>query len=564
MADPHVTAANKYARNVLSGKIPACKWVSLACKRHLDDLTEAKAGNGLWIFNEDAAESICRFAELMPHVKGKWAKAGELIHLEPWQCFILCCLFGWKLRKNGRRRFRRAYLRIPRKNGKSILAAVIGLFMLTCDNEHGAEVYSGATSEKQAWEIFRPARLMMEKSPELVEAFGAEIWAKALVVPNVGSRFEPIIGKPGDGSSPSCALVDEYHEHDTPDMVDTMETGMGAREQPLLLMLTTAGYNLAGPCYDQDMEAQKALDGISASDDLFACMYGLDEKDDWTDPKSLRKANPNFGVSVESDWLESQQRQAVLNPAYATRFKTKHLNAWCSAREALVNMVKWNAGADEMLTPDELAGETCVFSLDLASKSDLCASVKIFSKELHGRQHFYVFARYYLPEETIDSDKHNAAAYRRWVIQGWLTATDGASIDFDTVTDDLLADMKRFNPREVIFDPHNAMWMAQKVMEDGGEAVEFAQNGANMAPATDDFLSAVHDSRVHHDGNPITAWCVSNLVARKTSGKLPAPTKQKPQNKIDGGIAAIMGISRLMTREPEIDEIDSTFQVMCA
>ncbi|WP_374349177.1 terminase large subunit [Chitinimonas sp.] len=495
-------------------------------------------------FDAEAGERVCTFAELLPHVKGKWAAKAETIKLQAWQKFALVVLFGWLRKKDGRRRFREAYLRIPRKNGKSILAAVIGLYMLALDGEHGAEVYSGATTEKQAWEVFSPARKILERTPELIEALAAELWAKSIVLPEDGSKFEPVIGKPGDGSSPSCAIIDEYHEHDTPELYDTMISGMGAREQPLALIITTAGFNIAGPCYDKDLEAQRMLDGAVENDELFALMYGIDDADDWTKPEALIKANPNWGVSIEPDFLLAQQRQAVLNPANVTRFKTKHLNLWCSAREALINMVRWNAGTDPMLAESELAGLPCRICIDLASKSDLCAVVRVYEKEVGGKKHYYLFARYYLPDETMASDSHNAAAYQRWHQQGWLTVTDGATVDFDLVLADIIADVQRIGPEEVVFDPANATWMGQKVAAEGVTVVEFTQNASNMGPATDEFLTAVHDYRMHHDGNPITAWCVANLVAKRNTGKLPVPTKQKPHNKIDGAIAAIMGCGR--------------------
>lgn len=561
MGTSHVADAEKYAKDVVGGRIPANKWVKLACKRHLDDRKLERDKGFPFKFDKDEANKVCALAELLPHTKGKWASKKELIKLGSWQKFILCCLFGWLKKSNGKRRYRKAYLKIPRKNGKSVLAAIIAIKMFGFDGEFGAEVYSGATTEKQAWEVFRPAKLMIERSPELKEYLGVEVWAKSILLPEDGSRIEPVIGKPGDGSSPSCAIADEFHEHETPDLIDTMETGMGAREQPLLVEITTAGFNISGPCFDQEEESKKVLDGVFDNPELFSILYGIDDEDDWTSLETLKKANPNYGVSVEEDFLISQQRQAILNPVYASRFKTKHLNVWCSARESLINMVRWDFGCDQMLTPEELRGESCVFSIDLASKTDLCAVIKVFRKDISGKPHFYIFGKYYLPEDTIDFDPQNSANYKKWVAQGYLTPTDGATVDFDLVTEEVLLDAKDYNPSEVVYDPHNGTWMAQKIMEDGGTAVEFPQNAANMGPATDEFIAAVHDYRVHHDGNPITKWCVSNLVARRIPGKFPVPTKQKKHNKIDGAIASIMGVSRLVAGETEAGSVYETHGV---
>lgn len=231
-------------------------------------------------FDPDKVERVCAFAELMPHVKGKWSQKKEFIKLQDWQVFILACLFGF-IDAEGRRRFRQAYIMLPRKQGKSVLAAVIGLYMLTMDGEAGAEVYCGATSEAQAWEVFRPAKLMAEKAGsepgEFLSEFGATVAAKSIFTVD-GSRFQPVIGKPGDGSSPHCAIIDEYHEHDTPDQFDTMLTGMGAREQPLALVITTAGDNLGGPCFDMQNFAENVLEGRLEDDQMFAIIYTIDIK----------------------------------------------------------------------------------------------------------------------------------------------------------------------------------------------------------------------------------------------------------------------------------------------
>lgn len=566
----HVERANEYARAVVSGEIPNCKWVVLAAQRHLDDLARQDSGAFPYYFDPDEGERVCAFIEYLPHVKGKWAKEAERIALQPWQSFVVVCLFGWLRKSDGLRRFRETYLKIPRKNGKSVLAAGVGLWMLVGEDEHGAEVYSGATTEKQAWEVFRPARLMLNQSPDVIDATGAEVWAKALVVPGDGSRFEPIIGKPGDGASPSCGIVDEYHEHDTPDMVDTLQTGMGARSQPLLFIITTAGYNLAGPCYDKELQARKVLEGVVDNPELFAVMYGIDVGDDWADPGILRKANPNFGVSVDAEFLEAQQRQAVQNAQQQTRFKTKHLNEWCSARSAWMNQTLWTLAADPALTREELIATRaeCYISVDLASKIDLASEQTLFRRLLAGRWHYYLFGRYWLPEETIEEPGPNQAAYRRWVIEGWLSTTEGATIDYDTIAQTVVEDVKASGAREFIFDPFNATHLSQKV---GGEAgasldvVEFQQKPWNFAVPMDEITSALKDGRFHHDGNPITAWCVSNVVGKVAKKDMFSPTKERPENKIDGAVAAIMAMSRAMVLEQQSEGVGSwlTKAVVC-
>jgi phage terminase large subunit-like protein len=551
MEHPHVNAANKYARDVVAGKILACTWVQLACKRHLGDLVANKSQRAKFIYDPDAAELVCQFIEMLPHTKGKWGQKKELIVLQPWQSFIFCVLFGWKHRvkktKCGRRRFRKAYIAVPRKNGKSIIAAGVGLYMFAADGEFGAEVYSGATTEKQAWEVFRPAKQMVERTPELRELIGAEVWAKMLVTPEDGSRFEPVIGKPGDGSSPSCAIVDEYHEHDTSDLVDTMETGMGSRDQPLMVEITTAGFNIAGPCYDQETDCKKVLQGVMVEDELFAIMYTIDDGDAWDDPKALRKANPNMGVSVDAEYLLSQQRQAVNSAAKQTRFKTKHLNVWCSAKSAWLNILDWNRCADYTLRPEQFAGCENWLTLDLASTSDVCVVMQVFKKRIDGKDHYYLFGKYFLPENAIENDPKNRDAYRKWVIEGFLEQHDGAEIDYDLIREHTEHQLAAYQPVEVAFDPWRAAHMAQQLMKDGAELVEYRQLVNTMSLPMKEMESAVKAGRLHHDGNPVLTWMASNVVAKLDAKDNIYPRKEKPEQKIDGIVAAIMGIGRAMS-----------------
>lgn len=540
--------AREYAAEVDRNKLVVGNGVRKAVARHLRDLVQSKEVP-LYPYRYDPMKGarVCRFIETLPHVKGRWAARNELLFLSPWQVWLVMTLFSWVRKSTGLRRFREVYWRIPRKNGKSVLAAAIGLYMLMHDHEFGAEVYSGATTEKQAWEVFGPARLMAQRTPALLKYFGLEVWSKVVTKPRDNSKFEPIIGNPGDGSSPSCAIVDEFHEHLTPALFDTMQTGMGSREQPLLLAITTAGYNIAGPCFEKEDEATKVLDGTLANEELFAVLFGIDVDDDWADPKALEKANPNFNVSIDAEFLLAQQRNAMANPIQQNKFKTKHLNVWCSVLSAWMNMQLWTLATDRLLDEDDLveAQADWWISLDLASKSDLCAEMKLARRIINDKPHFYLFGRYWLPEETIEEPSQNHAHYVKWVRKGLLTQTDGATVDFDAIIEQVVADCKRLNPKEFVFDPFIATQTAQRVAEAGVKpVVEFNQLPHNFAVPMDELLAALKDGRFHHDGNEITTWCMSNVVARPAKKGLVAPVKAKPHQKIDGAIATIMAFAR--------------------
>lgn len=551
LPDDYAGKAHWYAESVINGVVPAGPWVIKAAQRHLDDLKKAAKKAYKYTFDAEKGALVCEFIENLPHTKGKWAAQKEQIKLQPWQCFLVVVGFGWLKKLNGKRRFRTFYWEIPRKNGKSLLAGGIGNYMFTADGEFGAEVYSGATTEKQAWEVFGPARLMMSRSKDLAAYMGVEVMAKTMAILSNGSKFEPVIGNPGDGASPSCAIVDEYHEHDTPALYDTMETGMGAREQPLMLVITTAGANIAGPCHEKHDEVCKVLDGVQENEELFGCIFGIAPEDDWADPKSLVKANPNYGVSVDADFLLAQQRQALQNPMQQNKFKTKHLNVWTSVFAGVMNMQQWALCADPMLDEEELKGSDCWIATDLASKSDLCASQRLYRRDSHGKAHYYLFGSYWLPEEAIEEPGPNQAHYRKWVNKGLLTQTDGATVDFELITETIVENCKQINPREAIFDPFNAVQMMQALMKNNIETVEFVQTPVNFAVPLDELLTAVKDGRFHHDGNEMTTWCMSNMVARPAKKGLVSPIKQKPHQKIDGAVATIMAIARACVEEAQ-------------
>ncbi|EMK7708190.1 TPA: terminase large subunit [Yersinia enterocolitica] len=556
-AYPNVNAANQYARHVVQGRIVACRFVIDACQRHIDDLAAEKGRKFKYRFDKDRAEKAAKFIQLLPHTKGEWAFKRMPITLEPWQLFIVCCAFGWLHKGSKLRRFREVYTEIPRKNGKSAISAGVALFCFSCDDEFGAEVYSGATTEKQAWEVFRPARLMCKRTPLLCEAFGIEVNASNMNRPEDGARFEPVIGNPGDGSSPSCAIVDEYHEHETDSLYTTMLTGMGSRRQPIMWAITTAGYNIEGPCYDKRREVIEMLNGTVPNDELFGIIYTVDEGDDWTLPASLKKANPNMGVSVYSDFLLSQQQRAMNNARQANIFKTKHLNIWVSARSAFFNMVSWRACEDSTLTLEQFEGQSCYLSFDLARKLDMNSMPRLFTRAIDGKQHYYCIGpKFWVPYDTVFSadveDRRTAERFQKWVITGHLEATPGAEIDYREILE-AAKEVNRLNPvEESPIDPHGATNLSHHLAEEGLSPITIVQNYTNMSDAMKELEAAVESGRFHHDGNPIMTWCISNVVGKYLPGNddVVRPIKEASENKIDGAVALIMAVGRAMLNKP--------------
>lgn len=560
---PRVAVATQFARDVVRGKVPCCRFIVLACQRHLDDLAKSKTREFSYRFDPAKAEKKLKFIEFLPHTKGEWARLRQKVVLEPWQLFGIACTFGWVRKKDGLRRFRESYWEVPRKNGKSVIAAGVALGMFCADGEFGAEVYSGATTEKQAWEVFRPARLMVNRTPEIKELLGIEVNAGNLNRPEDGSRFEPIIGNPGDGASPSCAVVDEYHEHDADDLYVTMQTGMGARRQPLMFIITTAGANIAGPCYDKRTEVIEMLEGLVPKDELFGWIWTIDEGDDWTDPKVLAKANPNMGVSVYQDYLVAQQQQAIRRARFAGKFKTKHLNVWTAAKSGFINMAKFMAPPcqDTSLSLDQFKGWECILGLDLAAKVDLTAMVKLFWKDIAGKRHYYcVDPTFWVPEDTVQGTENRRLAdrYQAWVASGHLVQTDGAEIDYR----DILAEAMEVNQLAPVMsspiDPHGAANLSHQLDDEGLNPITIIQNYTNMADAMKELEAAILSGRFHHDGHPIMTWCIGNLVAKYLPGSddVMRPVKQGDDNKIDGAVALIMAIGRAMAGNENPDLSD--------
>lgn len=555
--------AHDYAREVVEGRKPACRWVKLACERHLKDLAREKEKGWPFKFDPLAAARACRFIELMPHIKGQWARPvpgqRNRIRLEPWQKFLTCAIFGWVWKQSGLRRFSEAYVCIPRKNAKSTWAAAVALYLLAADNEYGAEVYSGATTEKQAWEVFRPAWRMVRRTPELESIFGVQWAAKSLYIEEDGSRFEPLIGDPGDGSSPSGAIIDEFHEHATANQYDTMKTGMGARSQPLLLVITTAGSNIAGPCHDLQTEAQKVLEGIVENDALFAIVYTIDEKDDWTTEEALRKANPNYDVSVSGTFLQKQVREAVQQASKQNLVKTKHLNIWVGAATAWMNMQSWAKCADPSLKIEEFLKQDCYEGDDLSSKVDITARMRIFVRlDEKSRKHYYLFGRYYLPEDRILDPK--CQHYQRWAHEGSLIGIPGAEIDYGVIKKDILADTERFNMRSIAFDPWSALQLQQELAAELPDdvVISIPQQVRFLSDPMKEIEAAVLSGRLHHDGDKPLAWAMSNVVAKADNNGNLFPRKEREENKIDPVSALLNAISRAMVATPKKKSVYSS------
>ena len=538
----HVKAAKQYAEDIVGGKIGSCKWTQLSCQRFLDNWESQGKKDFEWEFYNDRAERACRFIEFLPHVKGKWS--GSKIKLQPWQKFIICNLFGWQNKETHLRRFQRAFIFLPRKQGKTTIAAAIGLLMLTAESEPGAEIYCGATSEDQANEVFRPAKAMSEKAEGFKDLYNVDVMKSSIFREEGLSFFRKLIGKPGEGQSPYCAIHDEYHEHPTSEQVDSMNTGMGARQEPLQLIITTAGTNMASPCKEFDDYTRKILDGILHDEGLFAIHYTIDDGDEWSDFENWKKANPNYGVSVQEEYLKTQFDEACQRASQQNIKRTKHLNEWMNVGSSWINMLTWRKCEDPDLKLEDFAGEMCWVGIDFASKIDITARMMLFHRE----EMWSVFGRYYLPSDTIWLPENTH--YQRWVKEGWITETEGARTDFRILEADLKEDAAIYPIKELAFDPREANYVIANISEwsmHKFDCIEISQGPANISEPMKELEAIICDNKMRSNGDPVLAWMIGNVKLKETQGMTPKyqfPTKERNDQKIDGVVALIMALSR--------------------
>nr|WP_308005868.1 terminase TerL endonuclease subunit [Xanthomonas albilineans] len=563
----YATLAYHYAEAVVAGDILACRWVQRACQRQLDDLARYTGKASPYRFNPKLkdkqgrtflpADNLCAFIERLPHVKGPLA--GASIQLEPWQVFILSTAFGW-VRPDGKRRFRRSYIEVPRGNAKSTLSSAVSLYMLTADGEGGAEVYSLATTRDQARIVFGDAQTMARRSAGFRSRFAVNVGAHNMHVLGSGSKFEALSaeGSTLDGLNIHFGCIDELHAHKTRTVYDVVETGMGKRDNSLLWVITTAGSNRAGICYEVRTFVTKLLDGVIRDDTQFGIIYGLDEGDSWDTEQALIKANPNWGISVRPEVLGPLQAKAMQLPSAINNFKTKHLNEWVNAHTAWMDMRAWDACADSTLDLDDFDGQPCWIGLDLASKTDIAALMVVF-------QHpdiadaYAVFGKYYLPEDTVQAAGNSQ--YPGWMRSGRLTVTVGNVIDFSWIEADLIQMASRFEIQAVAFDPFQATQLSTRMLAEGLPMIEVRPTVLNFSEPMKTLEALVLQKKLVHDGDPVLAWMASNVVAHLDAKDNIYPRKERPENKIDGIVALIMAFSRVSKPGDGI-VIDSSYQLM--
>lgn len=533
------------------------RWVKLACERHLKDLATADV-RGLR-FNIAEAMAAIEFWQLCPHLKGERAAAKEDIRLEPWQMFIVGSVYGWQRKRDDGswvRRFRVAWVEMGRKNGKTTLVYPSPLYHLTVDVEEGGELYSVATKKDQAKLVYSLARRAVNRVPEIAEVVTS--YVHSLVAEESFSKFEALGADADtlDGLNPSLAIADEVHKWKGRELWDVIETGMGARRQPLLLAITTAGEEGEQDVYGQEHNySTQVLEGVVEDDSRFAYIAALDPADDWRDPANWPKANPNLGVSLDAKELADAVKKAGNSPAAANAVKRLRFGIRAQDDDAWLPLASWDAGNRGLVSWERFRGAPCGAGLDLASSSDFAAAAYCFpvGEDIMPAADFdrpwgYLFLwRLWLPKGYVHpAERRLRETARAWIPQ-WVKQTDGDVIDHNEIEEQLIADANMFDVRLLHYDPHNATQLAVRISNVFRTVEPFPQTMSRFAEPSKKFSEAVASGRLIHEGNPAIRWMANNVIVAQNGAGHMMPSRKKSRHKIDGIVAGVMAKGAVMT-----------------
>lgn len=561
----YVRIAVRYARGAVKDteRRKHGLFIRQAAQRFLDDLERAKKARCPFKFDPWHANDACDFIEKLPHVEGVWDS--PTIILDPAQAFFVVQLFGFRDVKTGGRRFTSALYCTARKSGKSTLAAGVLLYCYCCENEPGAQIISAATTFDQASIIWKVARMMVDRTPDLREAFGLEAWAKAISRVEIGGTFKALHAKAStqDGLNPSHVALDEIHAHKTPDLLNVLTSAAGARGNPLWLYTTTEGYTNPGPWAEIRMFAKRLLAGAFgySADHYLAVFFAIDEEnktlgieaDDEFDERCWIKANPLIGrnphllSAIRKEAIEAKQM-----PSKLAEFRIKRLNRPASTADGWIDLTRWQqcAGPVDLKA---LEGAPCWGGLDLAATRDFNALRLVW--ELDGM--LYTYGWRWVPRYAVaQRTERGTVPYQAWVELGLLKQTEGDVVDYAVIEEDILQIVERFGPRSIGFDRWNATDLANRLLEADVPLVEFIQGPKSYHPAMQALERAYISGKLAHGGDQVLNWCASNVVPRYDQNLNMAPDKKRSADKIDDLAALLMAVGVMPSTDDEGDFLE--------
>lgn len=494
-------------------------------------------------YDKDAADYAVMFIESLCHTKGTWArKPFELID---WQEQIIRDIFG-VLKSNGYRQFNTAYIEIPKKQGKSELAAAVALLLTCGDGEERAEVYGCAADRQQASIVFNVAADMVRMCPALSKRFKILDSQKRLIYQPTGSIYQVLSADVGNkhGFNTHGVVFDELHTQPNRKLFDVMTKGSGdARMQPLYFLITTAGNDTKSIFYEIHQKAQEIIAGRKVDHTFYPVIYGAEESDDWTDPAVWKKANPSLGITVGIDKVKDACESAKQNPGEENSFRQLRLNQWVKQAVRWMPMEKWDK-CEFAVSEDDLEGRVCYGGLDLSSTMDITAFVLIFPPE-DENDRYIILPYFWIPEDNLDLRvRRDHVPYDVWERQGFLKTTEGNVVHYGYIEKFIESLGERFNIREIAFDRWGAVQMVQNLEGMGFTVVPFGQGFKDMSPPTKELMKLVLEQRIAHGGHPVLRWMMDNIFIRTDPAGNIKPDKEKSAEKIDGAVATIMALDR--------------------
>lgn len=536
MAKNQLSKYNQYATDVISGKKPSCKWERLACERYFNDIKNSKE----FYFDTQQAEIRINFIQLLSFSKKEWA--GKPFLLEPWEQFIIANIFGWRKVKDGTRRFEDATINIPKKNGKTELAAAIAITVSYVDKMINGEVYMAATAREQAGICLKAAKDMIKLSAAVNPVF--EVLAHHIVVKGTGTFIKAVSSEAStaEGKGASCVILDEEHEQKTNLLRDNLKSGMAASANPLFISISTAGTNRTSPYYAHIKTCKEILEGVKSDENHFIIIYGTDENDNWEDPEVWVKANPNYNISVKGDFLKKQHVNTINEPSTQPNFKTKHLNIWTDTYTTWIAHEIWMKGAQE-INIEDYYGRECWCGLDLASSMDFTA----LSILIPDGDKFILFWKFWIPE--VMAEKRSVAdklKFTEWARNGFITLTEGNVTDYDIVQRDIIELNDNMSITKIGYDEHNASQLVTNLTNNNVLMEPFSQSMMNMSAPIKEFERTVMVNGIIHDGNPVMAWMLSNVLIKRDGNDNKRIDRGSSTDKVDGAVATIdaLGVYR--------------------
>lgn len=535
-----------YARSVVDGRQPACRYIRLACERHLKDLER----DDYW-FDAKAAQRFFNYsARFLKHYKGP--QRGEPLVLEPWQHFFFGCVYGWKCVRDGERtdlwRFNINYCEVPRKNGKTTGCAAGASYDCAFVEETGAEVYCLATKEDQAKLVYNDVAAYIAKSPELADTF--EILKGKNTIYSLESSRTSFIRPLGadsqrlDGLNPLAAYADELHAWPDRDLWDVMLEAFGARNMWHIIAITTAGHNRLGICYEQREHLINVLEGRIVDDNFFGVIYTVDDeqREHWTDPKNWYIANPNLGHGKHLEYMEQRALQAKQMPTSLNTFLNKQLNIWTDVAEAWLNVDQWNA-AGACYTLDTLRNKRCTAAFDLARVGDLSAVAYAFGRQA-GLEQLHLLVDFYLPANLLrERSQRDRVDYALWAKQGWLTLTPGNTTDYDFIREDINKRAETVKVERVMYDRHFAGELVTHLTKDGFKLEPVGMGFISLGSPTAELERLLVAGQLRHNQNPILTWNAANVVVSRDAVHNMKPDKDLSTKRIDGIMAVVMALA---------------------